>query len=447
MPVLRRRPPPPPRAPYRPHRRRLALAATVTLAAVTSTAYSAATPVPHRAAAHATTVTNAAASAATAEEPLAAVQAVLDARVGAVKRKDKAAFLATVDPSAPAAFSAAQARHFDGLRSLPLASFALRASTDDTGDLGAGLAARYGGDKVFLPETRQVYRLEGYDDRDAVDHLWLTFVERDGRWFVGGDTDLEALGLETDRQLWDLGPVQLLFSEHVLVLSHPGQEARASALAAISEEAVGAFAALWDKPWSGRLTVVLPGSVDELERLLESTVDLDKFVAFAGYGVEDSADGWTATAPRIFVQDARLGDYSRPAQVETLVHEIVHLVTAPLSGPFVPGWVHEGVADWLATGRPPAERRPAGGDALLPRDYELSTGSSAAIIRVYRESRAAVSLLAARKGATVPTTFFTRLGAVRVAPGSVDHNVDASLRAAAGLSLGELEAAWAARRP
>ncbi|MGI8685977.1 MAG: hypothetical protein ACR2MO_12975 [Acidimicrobiales bacterium] len=381
-----------------------------------------------------------------AGEPLAAARAVLDARTEAVRRKDRAAFLATVDPRAPAAFREAQARQFEGLRSLPLASFALRASIDDTGDLGTGLAGRYGGAKVFLPETRQVYRLEGYDDRDAVDHLWLTFVQRDGAWYVGGDADLEAVGLETDRQLWDSGPVRLVRTEHVLVLSHPEQAERAAALAAIAEEAAVAFAARWDQPWSGRVPVILPSSVDELERLLESTVDLDKFVAFAGYGVEDDETGWATTAPRVFVQDARLDRYSRPAQVETLVHELVHFASAPLSGPFVPAWVHEGVADWVATGRPTGERRPSGGDARLPRDFEMSTGSSASIVRAYRESRAAVSLLAGRRGAGAPSAFFVRLGAVRVAPGSADHNVDASLRAAENLSLGELEAAWADRR-
>lgn len=401
----------------------------------------------------ATAAVTAAATAAAAPtttgdgESLAAVQAVLDARAGAVGRKDRAAFLATVDPSAPATFREAQARQFDGLRSLPLASFALRASVDDTGDLGAGLAARYGGARVFLPETRQVYRLEGYDDRDAVDHLWLTFVQRDGAWYVGGDSDLEAVGLETDRQLWDFGPVRLQRTEHVLVLSHPDQAARASALAAIAEEAAIALLARWEQPWSGRLPVVLPGSVDELERLLESTVDLDKFVAFAGYGVERDDGGWASTAPRIFVQDARLGDYSRPTQVETLMHEMVHVASAPLSGPFVPGWVHEGVADWVATGQPAGERRPAGGDALLPRDFEMTTGPAAAIFRAYRESRAAISLLAGRRGPTAPTAFFTGLGAVRVAPGSADHNVDAALRAISGLSLGELESAWGTRRP
>lgn len=380
-----------------------------------------------------------------AAEPLAAVQAVLDARSEAVRAGDAEAFLATVDPAAPPAFRDAQSRQFQGLRSLPLASFSLRARTDDTGDLAAAAFGRYGGAPIFLPETRQIYRLEGYDDRDTVDELWLTFVRRSGRWYVGGDGDLEALGMETDRQLWDFGPVHAMKTDHLLVLSHPEQAERAADLAAMAEEAVGAFSAVWDQPWSGRVPLVLPGSVDELERLLESTVDLDKFVAFAAYtAVRD--EGYATTAPRIFIQDARLARYSPAEQVATLVHELAHVASAPLTGPFVPGWVHEGVADWVATGRRAGERRPLGGDDLLPRDFELSTGPAVAIVRSYRESRAAMSLLAARRGAAAPTALFRALGDVRVAPGSVDRHLDGALRRAAGVTLAELQEAWAARR-
>ena len=378
-------------------------------------------------------------------DPLAAVQAVLDVREDAVRRGDRERFLSTVDPEAPASFRTAQSRSFDGWRALPLASFELTARMEDWGDLSAAAAGRYGGARVFLPETRQAYRFDGYDDRDAVDELWLTFVERKGRWYVGGDADLEALGLETDRQLWDLGPVRLERRDRVVVLSHPEQAERAAALAGIAEDALAAFARLWDQPWGGRLTMVLPGSVDELERLLESTVDLEKFVAFASYRVLPDAD-FASTAPRIFTQDARLGRYSRGQQVETIVHELVHAASAHLSGPFVAAWVHEGVAEWAATGRATGYRRPKGGDATLPRDHELSTGPQESIVRTYLESRAAISLLAARKGAGAPSAFFRALGEARISPGSVDHQVDAALRRSAGLSLGELEAAWAARR-
>lgn len=379
-----------------------------------------------------------------AEGRLAAVQAVLDARVAAVRRGDRSAFLATVDPRAPAAFTRTQARQYDGLRSIPLASYTLEAGTEDTGDLGRLLADRYGGAPVFLPATSQRYRLEGYDDRDAADDLWLTFVQRDGAWFVGGDTDLEAVGLRTTRHLWDLGPVVVRRGPRFMLLSHPEQAARAEALLALVERAGDRMAGAWDQAWSNRVPVILPGSVDELEQMIQSTSDLDKFVAFASYDLDEEA-GYRASAPRVFIQDDRLARYPPGTQVSILVHELVHVAAASLAGPFIPLWLHEGVADWVAEGRSVGERPPPGSDGRLPDGYELATGSAAAIVRSYRESRSAIAALAARSGRDAPSALFRAVGEARVAAGSSDHQVDAALRRVAGLSLAELEAAWAAR--
>ena len=60
-------------------------------------------------------------SSAAPADPLVAVQRVLDAQVTAVQQGDRAAYLGTIDPEAPAAFRDAQVRRFDGLRSVPLA--------------------------------------------------------------------------------------------------------------------------------------------------------------------------------------------------------------------------------------------------------------------------------------------------------------------------------------
>lgn len=403
-----------------------------------------------------------------AVEPLEAVQRLLDSRAAAVRAGDREGFLATVDPSAPAEFRAAQRRSFEGLASLPLASYALQARTFDTGDLSAAAAGRHGGSRTFLPETRQVYRFRDYDDRDAVEQLWLTFVERGDKWYVASDSDLEPLGLESSHQLWDLGPVRFKSTEHFLVMSHPQQAQRADALAVIAEEGMAGLGPVWDQPWSGRIPLVLPGSVEELQRILQSTVDLDKFVAFVSYSAiddgagrgggprlgkkagvgapagKDSPDsGYLPTAPRIFIQDDRLAGYGRPFQVSTLVHELSHAAAAPLVGPFIPVWVHEGVSEWVASGRPTRERRPRGGDTELPRDHEFSTGSSESIVRSYRESRAAMSLLAAEKGTGAPTAFFRALGEAHVEPGSTDHQVDAALRRTTGMNLSELQDRWA----
>lgn len=374
---------------------------------------------------------------------LAAVQAVLDSRLTALRNGEAAAWAATVDPLAPAGFREAQQRQFEGLRSLPLASFSLKARLQDTGDLAAGIPNTYGA-PTFLPETRQVHRFSGYDERDAVDTLWLTFVERDGRWYVGGDTDLEGVGLTSARFLWDLGPVATLTTEHFLVVHHPAQADRAATLANIAEEAIAALGRRWDKPWPGRIPMVLPGSVGELETLLQSTIDLDKFVAFVSYGIVRD-DDYVVTAPRIYIQDRNLSRYSRQFQVETLLHELVHAAAAPISGPFVPAWVSEGTADWVARDRSSVESKPDGSDDILPRDHEFTTGTQQAIVRSYAESRSATSFLSARRGAGAPTDLLASLGEPKVAPGNVDFQLDAALRRVAGQGFAEFERDWARR--
>jgi hypothetical protein len=376
---------------------------------------------------------------------LSSVQALLDARSAAVLAGDRDTWLATVDPRAPAPFRDAQARSFDGLRSLPLAVYRLEARVDDSGDLSTGLANQYeGATGLLLPETRQVYRLTGYDDRDAVDTMWWTYVERDGRWYVAGDDDLVDLGLDTARNLWDLGAVRVQPTEHFLVLSHPEQADRATALASIAEDAMAALNQRWTRAWSQRIPLVLPGSVEELETMLQSTFDLDNFVAFVSYGaVRD--DGYEPTAPRIFIQDRNLSRYDRRFQVETLLHELVHAASVPLVGPLVPGWVHEGVADWAAKGRPTNESAPKGTDRRLPRDHEFTVGGGASIVRAYNESRSAMSYLSSRGGVDAPPTMFAAIGEARVAPGSPDYHVDRVLRGLIGVGFNSFEQEWARR--
>jgi hypothetical protein len=367
---------------------------------------------------------------------LVAVNALLDQREQALASGDRDAWMATVDPDAPQEFVDAQRRQFDGLRSVPVERFALVAR-DDQGDLAPEP------DRV-LPATRMTYRFTGFDDREAVDLLWLTYVRKGGRWFVASDTEVSDLGLDTARNLWDTGPVDTATTEHFLVLFHPEQRERAVALAGIAEDAAATLARVWDRPWLGRIPLVLPGSVDELEVLLQSTVDLDKFVAFVSYGT-DRDETWAATAPRIYIQDRNLSVYGRESQVETLVHELAHAAGAALSGPFVPSWVHEGVADWLATGRRTDERKPRGSDGVLPRDHEFVSGPQDAILRSYAESRSAVSWLAATRGAGAPSALLAALGGPKSAPGSVDHHVDQALRSALGIGLADLQAGWAGR--
>jgi hypothetical protein len=392
----------------------------------------------------ATAEAEAAAATVAATDPVPAVKQLLATRTQAVKTGNRDAFLSTIDPRAPAAFRTAQGRLFDGLRTVPLGAFDLQLRTDTVGDLGTGLSAKYANAPVFLPETRMSYRVADYDERDAVDTLWYTYVERDGKWYVGGDTDLEDVGLLTARGLWDNGAVEVQRSAHFIVLSHPAQAERARAIIGIAEEAAVALSSRWDQPWSGRMPIVLPGSIDELAQLLQSTFDLTKFVAFVVYQpLRDT--GWTTTAPRLYVQDRNLSRYAHDFQLLTLTHELDHGAVAPYAGPAIPAWVHEGVADWVATGAGTTERKPRGSDGRLPRDFEFTTGSSDAILRAYAESRSAMSYVASRYGAGAPSRFIRTLGDLGPVAGSVDHNVDVALRRLFTVSFDQFQTAWARR--
>ncbi|MBV9254540.1 MAG: hypothetical protein JO054_09935 [Actinobacteria bacterium] len=378
-------------------------------------------------------------------DPLSAVQGVLDRRVAAVRAGDKEAFLATVDPAASAAFKDAQGKLLDGLHSLPLDHYALEARLADNGDLSGGLSSKYGGAKVFLPETREHMRFAGYDTVDDVESVWLTFVERGGQWYVANDRDAEGLGLYSDVGLWNFGPVVVHPTAHFLALSHPAQANRLDALTAIGEQAMTRLHARWPIPWSEKIPMVLPGSLTELGAIIQSTFDLDQFVAFTAYSdVRD--DGYANTASRIYIQDKQLSQYDRDFQLETLVHELNHAAVATYAGPEIPSWVHEGVADWVGQGSSLTERKPKGSDGKLPRDDEFEAGSGSAITMAYDESRSAISYLARRAGRDAPAKFIQDLGSVTVAAGNSDYWVDASLRRLFGFGLADLEAGWAAGR-
>ena len=378
-------------------------------------------------------------------DPLVAVQKVLDARVAAVRSGDKAAFLATVDPQARGSFKDAEGKLLDGLHSLPLDHYALEARLTDNGDLGGGLSARYGGAKVFVPETRESMRFSGYDTVDDVESLWLTFVERDDKWYVASDTDLEGLGLDSNVGLWNFGPVVVHPTAHFLALSHPAQANRLDALTAIGEQAMAKLDSRWPIPWSEKIPMILPGSLGELGAIIQSTFDLEQFVAFTAYSdIRDT--GYANTAARIYIQDKQLSQFDRDFQLETLVHELNHAAVAPFAGPEIPSWVHEGVADWIGHGATLTEHKPKGSDGKLPRDDEFEAGSGSAIQMAYDESRSAISYLARRAGRDAPAKFIQALGAVTVAAGNSDYWVDASLRRLFGFGLADLQAGWAAGR-
>ena len=369
-----------------------------------------------------------------------AVRQVLVQRVDALKRGDRAAFMDTVDPSATEDFKARQGRLYDGLRSLPLASYELQLRTDEVPDLAAGLASQYTADDVFLPPVEAHYRLTGIDTTDAVDGYYYTFLLRDGRWRIVSDGDVEDVGLPSARNLWDYGPVTEERTAHFTVLHDPADRKRAEALAALCEEGYARLGPTFGRPVPGQIVVVLPHNLDQLKEILQATFDLSNFVAFASASV-DRDDDWLSTAPRVYVQDANLSRSRRDFQLQTFQHEFTHVAAFPLAGPFVPSWIHEGLADWMASGEKPPTAVD-GTDGRLPDEWEFTTGGSDTILRAYDESTSATAFLAARKGKSAPLDLLVRVGETRAAPGTSGYRVDQALRAVYGAGLDQFQKDW-----
>jgi hypothetical protein len=370
-----------------------------------------------------------------------AVRQVLSQRVEALKRGDRAAFLDTVDSAATDEFKVRQGHLFDGLRSLPLEAYDLQLRTDEAPDLAAGLAARYpGAEAVFLPPVEAHYRLTGIDSIDAVDGYYYTFLLRDGRWRIVSDQDLDDVGLPSARNLWDYGPVHQQRTAHFTILHDPADRRRAQTIGTLCEQGYARLLAVFDKAVPPQIVVVLPHSLDQLREILQATFDLSNFVAFASASV-DRDEGWDSTAPRVYVQDVNLARSRRDFQLQTFHHEFTHVAAFPLAGPFVPSWIHEGVADWMAGGE---EDHTAvdGTDGVLPEDWEFTTGGGESILRAYDESTSAMAFLAAKKGKEAPVDLLARVGELRVAPGTSEYRVDQGVRAVYGAGLDQFQKDW-----
>lgn len=357
---------------------------------------------------------------------------------------DRAGFMGTV--SGPRAFRAEQRRMFDGLRALPLGSYRLRAEWGALGDLARRSdAARYAGtEQVAIPVTEVRYRLRGADVRPVIEDAYYTYVRRGGRWSVTSDDDVADLGYTTATDLWDFGRVAVQRRPRLVLLrgscgaSVPGRCVHVPGVAATVRVASARVDGLWPGPWPHRVVVIVPASEPELRRLLDVGFDVNRFVAFATYGTDRAL---RRTGVRVVVNPPVIAQPGRDVEV-VLAHELTHVATSYLAGPFVPAWVDEGIAQYVGyDGSPPVADRPSG----LPPDAAFTSGTAGAIDNAYRRAAGAVSYIVHRWGMGSFLRFYRRLGAVRIAPGTTRYHVAVALRRSIGVGPRGLVRAWTGR--
>ena len=379
------------------------------------------------------------------------VRALLDARGAAVLVRDEAAFLAGVDPAAPE-LRERQAALFAALAEVPLSTWRYVLDPTRARPNDVMLDREYGRDRWWAPDVVLEHALATYDDRPTADAQYLTFVERDGRWWFAADDDFAAVGLEADRQLWDQGPVAAVREDDVLVLGRPSDERLLRNVAALAAQAVPRVTAVWGQAWRRGLVVLVPGSSEELSELVDSGGALDQIAAVATAELSGGSGEFDPSGDRVVVNPgpfARLGQLGRQV---VLTHEVTHVATRRATGPSVPAWLAEGFADYvgyrgvelplvLSARELRADVQAGQLPVRLPLDSAFD-GGNPALAEAYEQSWLAVRHLVEVHGEQAVLRFYRAVGALRgVEPPAA---VEQALAAELGTTTAQLTEGWRA---
>ncbi|MDQ1654634.1 MAG: hypothetical protein QOI35_3834, partial [Cryptosporangiaceae bacterium] len=310
-----------------------------------------------------------------------------------------------------------------------------------TATLPAGAARRYGA-QVWAAETTLTYSFTGMTGRPSVVRQYLTYVRRDGRWYVGGDDDLAAQGQATTRDPWDFGTVAVLRSAQGLVLGDPAEMARLTEVRNAVDSVAPQVRAVWPE-WPGSAIVVVARSDREAAAMVPGVGDLSQTAAVTAGELGHPA------GERVVVNPVPFRGLPAAARSAVLGHELTHVATARVTSASTPLWLSEGFADYVANrGRadpPPQIARELAAAVRSGRVPELLPGegdfdpSGPRLSEAYDGSWLACRLVADRAGVDGLVRLYRIVSAD---PGDPDSAADAGLRSVLGLSTEQFTALW-----
>ena len=352
---------------------------------------------------------------------------LLKRRADALIAKDRTGFLATVDPQ-DAELRRDQGRWFDNLTEVPLGTWTYTLAPREDARLPAAAVAKAAtaGPHSFGSFVDVALRIGGHDNADAVHDEILTFTPRTGRWYVSGRWLAPGRG---NQQLWDLGRVNALSSDHALVLGLPDDDV----LAPIADEvdaAVPRVDEVWGKGWTRKVLVLVTRTEDEMADLLggrASTYTQLAAITRGELGVPEE----TAAAERVIINPRAYTDLSPVGKRVIITHEITHVAVRSATQAWTPMWLAEGFADYvgyrnsglsvrfiaqeladdLRNGRKPA---------ALPSDADFDT-MNARLPQAYEMAWLACKMIADRNGPDKLLAFVRRAGAPGGSPESVEQ--------------------------
>ncbi|MCW2599416.1 MAG: hypothetical protein JWM02_1245 [Frankiales bacterium] len=358
------------------------------------------------------------AASARPEARTAAIRALLAARAAAVLRKDKAAFLATVDPTA-ATFRRRQGALIDALHDVPLATWTYVLDPTRERAHTAALDARRG--TWWAPNVTLRYALAGFDRSQTEQQQGLTFVQRGTRWYLAADDDFAASGHATARDLWDGGRVVAARGGSCLVLSHPDKALISRSLVGDCDAAVPRVTAVWGTAWAQRVVMMVPDSRAELSRMVPDAGDLSQIAAVATAELVEPATGYHPVGDRVIINPSAFLELGAVGRSVVLAHEITHVASRAATGPQVPTWLVEGLADYVGyqgiqmpLSVSAEELRADVRAGRLPRALPLDSdfdGARKDLAQTYEQSWLAVVLLAHTYGQSAMLRLYRDIGA------------------------------------
>jgi hypothetical protein len=374
---------------------------------------------------------------------MTAAQHILDRHGAALLARDRAAFLADLDPSAPAArYRAAQAATFDNVAGVPLSAWSYQITAPVTGGSVLADAARRYGVAILIARVAFRYQLRDADPAPTAHDVWLTFVRRSGRVLIASDADLAGEGGASWHGPWDFGPVVAHRGAASLVLGHPADDARLATVAEVADDAVAAVTGVWGNGWLRRVVVIVADSADEMAAIVGASGGSDT----AAETVADDAD--PSTGLRVVLSPARLSTLGLRLVMR---HEVTHVASWALThaSETLPTWLIEGLADYVANlgsgqavtvaaGELRAEVSSGKIPAALPANDEFTPGGTR-LPQVYEEAWLACRLIAARAGQDALVRLYRQ---VATSAGSPRDALDAALRRTLGLSTAQFTARW-----
>jgi hypothetical protein len=343
-----------------------------------------------------------------------AVAKLLAARAAAVLAKDRDGFLDTVDTT-DSTFYAGQVQLVDRLDALDFASWSYTIVGDGPGLPAARAAALPAGSTIL--RVRLSYQLAGTEttvDREQ----YLTVVPRRDGWLVSSDSDGAAEGYDTDRDLWDLGPVRELRGDSSVVVADT-QGLTTPQLRRIADEAdlaVRDVDDVWTGEWSRRPLVVVPRTQQDMATLIDSDGDGLAQIAAVTTG---SFESGMSRGDRIVINPAAWVTLGQVGRRVVLTHEMTHVATRATSVQAPPIWLSEGFADYVAYQATPVPTTIVASDILddvrdgnmpkhLPNDadFDASRGDIAA---AYESAWLACRMVAERYGEKKLVTLYSSL--------------------------------------